>query len=365
MSAREATLEVSTGSRTRTENIVGVMIFFAGFSVAGLAPLMPVLKETFAASSSQMGLLISAFGLVRFLSALPVGYLADRFNQVKLLILGNLGLILGGLMAGLAHSYQQVLVGRLITACGFSLVAVSSLAMLGSISSGGRTGKVMGRYYAWVFAGQAAAPALAGFLAAHTGWQGAFFMCSAAAALALLVLLFADRSPPPGDTPRSSSASTQPSGGGGSGFAPAPILGTLFFANFTALVLYAGGLVTFMPLYGAERLKLPVSAIGLMFGIASVATPFAMYFVGSISDRVSKSSIMMAGIGVFTLGNLLLLAPTAPTFFLAVMCYALGGGLFYSSPYALAADYTEPPPWARPWPSSARPTIPAGWRGRS
>lgn len=130
-----ANVQPSTGPATRLEllrfdtppmrafHLSWMAFFLCFFSWFGLAPLMPVIRQEFALTKSQVGALIIASVAVTILFRLLVGRLCDRFGPrltyTWLLLLGSIPVM----AIGLAHDFTTFLIGRaLIGAIGASFV---------------------------------------------------------------------------------------------------------------------------------------------------------------------------------------------------------------------------------------------------
>src|SRR4249919_2161582 len=91
---------------------VGVMAGVAYCVAAGfgiVAPAIPVFARSFDVSRVAAGAVISAFALMRFVSALGCGRLVNRLGERVVLGTG-IGLVAGSsFLAGLAQTYGQLL----------------------------------------------------------------------------------------------------------------------------------------------------------------------------------------------------------------------------------------------------------------
>ncbi|MBU1744859.1 MAG: MFS transporter [Proteobacteria bacterium] len=73
-------------------------------------PLTPFIRSAFNLDYTQSGLVVSAFMLAYGFGQLPAGWLADRIDPRKLMIVGISGVALAGILVGLSQSYGWMIV---------------------------------------------------------------------------------------------------------------------------------------------------------------------------------------------------------------------------------------------------------------
>ena len=73
-------------------------------------PLTPFIRSAFNLDYTQSGLVVSAFTLAYGFGQLPAGWLADRIDPSKLMIVGISGVALAGILVGLSQSYGWMVV---------------------------------------------------------------------------------------------------------------------------------------------------------------------------------------------------------------------------------------------------------------
>lgn len=89
-----------------------VLVDILGMTI--ILPLLPFYAEEFGASPRQVGLLIATFAACQLVSGPILGQLADRFGRKPLLILSQLGTLIGFIVLGSATSLLMVFVSRAI-----------------------------------------------------------------------------------------------------------------------------------------------------------------------------------------------------------------------------------------------------------
>lgn len=150
-----------------------------------ILPSLPAIARTMAVTTSQLGILISAFFLTFGAGQLVVGPLSDRFGRKPFILGGLLVFVVGSLLCALADDLGTLVVGRIIQALGASAAAALSRA----IARDRFEGTALGRALAITIIATAAAPGfsplLGGGLEHVFGWRSAFVL------VALLGLLLA------------------------------------------------------------------------------------------------------------------------------------------------------------------------------
>ncbi|MBU6423513.1 MAG: MFS transporter, partial [Chloroflexi bacterium] len=164
----------------------------AGFSVAHfmqhvvttlLNPLLPLIRDTFALSYAQSGLVVSAYTISLGLANAPLGILADRLGSRVVLAAGLVLVGAAAVALALAGQYWQVLalfVGMGIVAAAYHAPAV---AILSRAFPDRTRGTAMGIHTAGgslaVFASPLIAAFFASALAPEQAWRSAYLWTAA------------------------------------------------------------------------------------------------------------------------------------------------------------------------------------------
>jgi MFS transporter, DHA1 family, tetracycline resistance protein len=89
-----------------------VLVDILGMTI--ILPLLPFYAEEFGASPRQVGLLIATFAACQLISGPILGQLADRFGRKPLLIISQVGTLIGFVVLGGATSLAMVFLSRAI-----------------------------------------------------------------------------------------------------------------------------------------------------------------------------------------------------------------------------------------------------------
>jgi MFS family permease len=148
--------------------LLGVLFFTAIVSYSDrliLSMLVDPLRADLGLSDPQVGLLQGpAFTVVYVFTALPLGYLADRYNRRWLLFAGSTLWCTATLLCGFAPSAGVFLVGRLLLGVGEAALVPTALSMLGDSFPPERRGMALGVFLLASVVGGPFGITLGGFL---------------------------------------------------------------------------------------------------------------------------------------------------------------------------------------------------------
>ena len=143
-------------------------------SLQELNAVFPLIKNEWALSDSQLGLLSGIVALMVGLLTLPLSILADRFGKIKSLTFMAVLWSLATLGCAIAENYQQMFIARFMVGVGEAaygsvgiavVVAVFPREMRATLASAFMAGGVFGSFLGM---------ALGGVMAEHYGWRWAF-----------------------------------------------------------------------------------------------------------------------------------------------------------------------------------------------
>jgi MFS family permease len=286
-----------------------------GFGV--VAPAIPVFAATFGVGKTAAGAVISAFALMRFVSALAGGRLVDAFGERVILSAGIFIVAVSTGLAGLSRSYEQLLVLRAAGGVGSAMFTVSAVALL--------IGGLMG-------------PLLGGFLTQQSirlpffVYAGSLLVAGAIGAVFLA-----------GARLREESEATATG---------APVRATRLREAFghrayrTALVVNFGvgwGLfgvrMSLVPLFVTEAMGVGVVWVGVGFLCSSLAQAALLIPAGRYVDQAGRRPAMVLGGTVAGVAMLLVAVTTSLWLYLvAMLMFGAGSSVMGSAPGAVVGD---------------------------
>lgn len=180
-----------------------------------LAILAKPIQDTLHVSDSQLGLIGGLyFALFYCFLAIPVGWLADRGNRVKVLSFACALWSAATAACGLAQTYPQLVVARMTVGVGEAGGVPPSYAIISDSFPPERRGTALGLYNLGPPIGAALGIAFGASVAAAFSWRHAFIAVGIVGVAAALALLLIVREPVRGglDVPTASRRDTHKAG---------------------------------------------------------------------------------------------------------------------------------------------------------
>ncbi|HCE10381.1 MAG TPA: MFS transporter [Oxalobacteraceae bacterium] len=157
-----------------------------------LAPLFPWLKEAFALSYAELGLLMTVFFMVSGIGQALAGFIVDRIGARSVLFFGVVCFGVAALLLSIAQSYGQLLAGSMLAGLGNSVFHPADYTLLNKRVSVARLGHAFSVHGISGNLGWAAAPVFLTAMAGLFGWRGAL-LAAACIPFAVLLLLILHR----------------------------------------------------------------------------------------------------------------------------------------------------------------------------
>jgi MFS family permease len=213
-----------------------------------LSILAKPIQDELGVTDGQLGLISGLyFALFYCLISIPVGWLADRTNRVRVLA-AACGLWSAATMAcGLSANYPQLVLARMTVGVGEAGGVPPSYAIITDYFPPGQRGTALGLFNLGPPIGQALGVAFGAAIAAAYSWRMAFIILGAAGVVTALVVLFGVREPERGGLDRAAGAPPKPQAG------PAGFWLTvrMFFSTPALALVAAGSAATQIVTYGA------------------------------------------------------------------------------------------------------------------
>ncbi len=258
------------------------------YSVA--VPVLPDLSRQLGASPTVIGLLFSSFGATLLLVSLPMGAVSDRTGRRMPLILGMVALTASTVLFAYADSLPWLFAARLVQGAADAVTWVVGFALVADLYGPSERGKAMGLVMAGSNAGFMIGPSLGGWLYERGGMELPFLTTAALAAVAGLG--FVGLRPPPTQMTREA----------------VPLASVLrapqVRACVLAVTLTAATLAMLEPvvsLWLASDIGLGPARVGLLFGIAALASTGLHPIYGRLADRWGARRLMLVGLIVTAL----------------------------------------------------------------
>ncbi len=316
--------------------MLGVIAFFVMVGFGVVVPVLPVYVQSFGVGNLEVGAVVSAFALMRFVFSPACGRLIDWAGERSVLAIGIGIVALSSGLVGAADSYVQLLLLRGAGGIGSAMFSVSAMTLLLRTAEPGRRARAIGFYQGGFLIGGMAGPAI-GSLLATISLTAPFFFYAGTLTVAGLVGLFLLRS-----------------GGRGSALAAADAsaVRTPFrtvlrderfraacIANFAQGWTSLGVRTTLIPLFVVVVLGGTSSWTGIALAAAAVAQALALAPAARFVDTVGRKPAI---IGAFTVAGLAIVAISfAPNIWVlgVLLCvYGVAAAFMGTAPAAAVGD---------------------------
>ncbi len=252
-----------------------------------LAILAKPIQDTLHVSDHQLGLIGGLyFALFYCFIAIPVGWLADKTNRVRVLSLGCAIWSAATMGCGMAVNYPQLVVARMTVGFGEAGGVPPSYSLISDYFESGRRGTALGIFNMGPAIGAALGVAFGASIAAAYSWRRAFLILGGVGVLAAIAIPLIVREPRRGGLDRSFNATTA----GNAGFWQTL---ALFFSRRALLLTALGG--------GATQF--------VTYGLGNFATLFLMREKGMTLREVAVYYALVVGLamsaGIFVSGRLI------------------------------------------------------------
>ncbi len=141
-----------------------------------LNPLVPLLRQHFGVTDTQLGSLQWVLLVILALASIPSGYLADRFNEPKIIAIGVLFWSAAAIASGLAPTFAFLFVARGLVGIGEAAYAPAAQSLISDSFSRDNRALAQSIFAAGMILGGVSGLALGGVMGERHGWQHAFFI---------------------------------------------------------------------------------------------------------------------------------------------------------------------------------------------
>jgi predicted MFS family arabinose efflux permease len=267
-----------------------------------LSPLGVILMDKLHVTTSQFGLVVSAYAFSAGAAGLLTAGFADKFDRKKILLFFYSGFILGTLLCAVAPSYQFLLGARIVTGIFGGVIGSVSFAIITDLFKMETRGRVMGFVQMSFAASQVLGLPIGWILATEFGWHSPFWMIAGGGILLGIVIVLKFR---PVD--HHLQLKTEQN-------AFKHLWGTItrpdYAKAFLATTLLATGGFMLMPFgsaFSINNLGITSKQLPLVYVITGISSIIVGHFVGKLSDKVGKFNIFCAGtilaivmVGIYT-----------------------------------------------------------------
>jgi predicted MFS family arabinose efflux permease len=255
-----------------------------------LSPLGAILMPKMGISTSQFGLVVSAYAISAGASGIMAAGFADRFDRKKMLLFFYIGFVLGTLFCGVANSYAFLLFARIITGVFGGVIGSISFAIITDTFRMEVRGRVMGFVQMAFSTSQVLGIPIGLFLAARFDWHAPFLMIVSIAA-PVGIAIFLKLKPVTGHLRGRHDKSA---------FVHLwhTASNPFYIRGFMATMLLATGGFMLMPFSSAflvSNVRIPEMSLSVIFFVTGLCSLFTGPLLGRLSDRFGKYRLFVFG----------------------------------------------------------------------
>lgn len=289
-----------------------ILIDLLGLTI--IIPLMPLYATAFGANAFTIGLLGATYPFMQFIAAPVLGRLSDRFGRKPVLLVSQMGTLIGFLVLGFANSLWMLFLARIIDGLSGANISTAQAVIADSTNEKTRT-QGLGLVGAAFGLGFIIGPIIAFVSLALSGndYRVPAFVAAVFSLLSILLTWFWLQETLP--------AEQRGKGGDKASFSIGAMLRSLSHptVGFLLLLIFAqqiafGGFEQLLALFTLNRMGLNASGNSIIFvfvGVIVVAVQGG--FIGPWSRRLGDRRLVYMGLGALALGLILFsLTPRLP-----------------------------------------------------
>ena len=286
-----------------------------------VAPVLPQYARHFGVSISAATFIITAFALMRLVSAPPAGLLVQRLGERRVYISGLVIVALSTGACAFAQTYWQLLLFRSLGGLGSAMFTVSSLGLMIRISPPDARGRVAGLFSSGFLVGSVAGPVL-GSLTVGLGLAAPFVIYGAALLVAAAVVFVSLRH----SAVAAPEVNTEPAVSVRAVLRHRAYRAALF-SNFATGWAAFGLRIALVPLFVVEALGYGAGFAGLALATFAIGNISAVIPSGYLSDRIGRRKLLIVGLTVSAASTVLVgYTSSLPVFLAAALCDGRGDG---------------------------------------
>ena len=286
-----------------------VLIDLLGVTI--IIPLMPLYAASFGASAIMIGLLGATYPVMQFIGAPILGRLSDRYGRKPVLVISQIGTLIGFLVLGFSNALWMLFLSRIIDGLSGANIATAQAAISDSTSEKTRT-QGLGLLGAAFGLGFVIGPLIAfvSLFASGNDYRVPAFVAAGFSLLSILLTWFMFDETLPEERRGYESGKATFSLGSVFQALSHPAVGFLLILIFAQQIAF-GGLEQLIALFTLYRLGLNAAGNAVIFvfvGVIVVAVQGG--FIGPWSRRYGDRRLILAGLALLAVG--LVLIATVP-----------------------------------------------------
>ena len=193
MANQEEAAASQSGSRYQNPILVGVVLLFAGISVAMIQYKVPTimtsLMQEFSMTAEAASWLMSIFTLMSIFVAIPAGTLAQRFGAKRMMLVASVIAIVGSLIGLVSGTSAVLIASRAVEGVALTILTTCGPIIVQQNVQPDKIGTTMGVWGIWGCLGSTIAAVLTPTIFETMGFSGLWIAYAVVAAVAAAVVL--------------------------------------------------------------------------------------------------------------------------------------------------------------------------------
>ena len=271
--------------------VISIVHFTVILDFMVLSPLGAQLMRELDITTTQFGLVVSAYAFSAGASGLLAAGFADKFDRKKLLIFFYVGFIIGTFFCGIANTYTLLLIARTFTGVFGGVMGSIGMAIITDLFPMHTRGRVMGFVMMSFSVSQILGIPIALYLAGHYNWQMPFMLI---VAMSIVTLIWVMLKMKPVTKHLESKIDKHPIH-----HLFATISNRTYLRGFAASALLSLGGFMIMPYSSAflvENVGIDeVGELPIIFMVSGLFSMVAGPLIGKLTDRYGKFNLFVYG----------------------------------------------------------------------
>jgi DHA1 family multidrug resistance protein-like MFS transporter len=327
---------------------VGVtLVIMLGYGL--IVPVLPLYARSFGVGRVEVGVLMTAFGLMRLLFDLVGGPMVDRLGERFTATTGAILVGVSSALSAVAPSFLALVVFRALGGAGSSLLFAAIMNHLVRAVPAHRMARTMSFFYASFLLGTVLGQPLGGIIAEFLGLAAPlwFYAASCFICAGLTFGKLSHRSAHVGDAAEVSTAEVLAESETRLPTAWGRVRDLLSDRAFVAALAANAALfwvlgavrMTLGPLFAEERVGLSEAGIGGILGAASVAQFVMMWKAGTLADSRGRRVVLVPALAALAVSTAVIgWAGSAPSLLAVMAILGVATGFAAVVPAAVVAD---------------------------
>ncbi len=156
--------------------IASMSSFLTPFMISSLNIALPAIDRQFRPDAVMLSWVATSYLLAAAVSLVPFGKLADIYGRKKVFLVGQIIVTITSLLAAISVSVPMLIVFRIFQGIGGAMVFATGIAILTSVYPPEERGRVLGIVVAAVYIGLSCGPFFGGWLTQHFTWRSIFLV---------------------------------------------------------------------------------------------------------------------------------------------------------------------------------------------